>query len=79
MDIHDRWAAGEWRHHGVSQAAFANLVGVRPTTVTRWKSYPDPEKGKARPVVNAGCCAVGGAPDRQIWPLTGPPAPFALF
>lgn len=47
LNILDRWAAGEWRHHGVSQAAFANLVGVRPTTVTRWKSYPDPERGKA--------------------------------
>lgn len=47
VDLLDRWKDGEWSQYGTSQDAFARLVGVQPSTVTRWKSYPDPANGKA--------------------------------
>lgn len=47
VDLLDRWKDGEWSQYGTSQEAFARLVGVQPSTVTRWKSYPDPANGQA--------------------------------
>lgn len=47
VDLLDRWKDGEWSQYGTSQDAFARVVGVQPSTVTRWKAYPDPANGKA--------------------------------